>query len=179
MEKTKRDAFLALCELASKEDWCWKIPCTTCGSMYFRMSFLELINGKHPDDADWSVRRANHHNIKIDVPRRYSTRQQAALAEIVSKAKISEITKRANFPDWLGYLGLVLCFCSEHEGANRTLTRSLIPQFLEFITPHDPSQQFLEAMLLEGRTLSWQGLERVERAFLANGYREKYLVRHA
>jgi hypothetical protein len=143
------------------------------------MSFLELINGKHPDDPDWSVRNANHHNIKIDAPRRYTTREQAVLAEIVSKVRVGEIAKRAKFPDWLGYLGLVLCFCGEHEGANRTLTRSLIPQFLDFISPDDPSRQHLEEILLEESSLSWQGLERVERALLANGYREKYSVRHA
>jgi len=138
-----------------------------------------LINGKHPDDPGWLIRRSNHHNIKVDVPRHYSMQQQAALAEIVSKAKISEIAKRAKFPDWLGYLGLALLFCSENERTSRALTRSMIPQFLDFISPHDSSRQYLEGMLLGEGTLTWQGLERVERAFLANGYREKYSVRHS
>ena len=48
MREAKRDTFLALCELASKEDWCWKIPCTTCGSGYFipRLIFFHLCRDK-------------------------------------------------------------------------------------------------------------------------------------
>ena len=162
-QETSRNAFLALCDLASKENWCWKIPCTTCGGMYFRKSFLELVEGKSPDDPDWSIRNANHHCIR-SIPRSYSTRQQRVLAEIVSNARLSEIAKQSKFPDWLGYLGLVLHFCEENEVKNRTLTKSLIPQFLDLISRHESSPAIFTTKVNGKRMLSWTDLKRVERA---------------
>lgn len=163
-QEKPRNAFLALCDLASKESWCWKIPCTTCGSRYFRMSFLELINGKHPDDSGWSINTANHHHIKTEVPRGYSTKQQKALVEIVSKARLREIAKQVKLSDWLGCLGLVLLFCEENEIASRTLTKSLIPQFLDLIPHRDSSPDFFTRTVNGKRMLSWKDMALVERS---------------
>ena len=44
--------FLSLCRLASQENWCWKIICTTCGHMHFRYGFKELIGTGTTYEAD-------------------------------------------------------------------------------------------------------------------------------
>jgi hypothetical protein len=47
--------FEELCKLASKENWCWNLVCTTCGHLHFKYSFLELASGKSPTDSNWLV----------------------------------------------------------------------------------------------------------------------------
>ena len=61
MDKTPnaRSAFDALCSIAAKENWCWKINCTTCGHMLFRYGLHELIRGKHPDAPEWIVSKSH------------------------------------------------------------------------------------------------------------------------
>lgn len=49
------DAFEALCCLASMEKWCWRVGCTTCGSMHFRASLRKLVEGEHPGSRAWAV----------------------------------------------------------------------------------------------------------------------------
>ena len=51
--------FEALCSLASREHWCWKMFCTTCGHMLFRYAFRQLASGTSPDDEGWLV----HHPV--------------------------------------------------------------------------------------------------------------------
>ncbi len=34
--ENKRNSFTALCEYASKNNWCWKLFCTTCGHGAFK-----------------------------------------------------------------------------------------------------------------------------------------------
>lgn len=164
IRESKRNAFIALCELASKEDWCWKLYCTTCGSMYFRCSFMEMINGKHPDFEGWIIRKDNHQRINMPLPREFSKEQQLILLNIVADARVSEITNVAKFPDWLGYLGLVLFFCSTVEKESRLVTKTYIPQLLESVKmENDFSQKMKDILMNPTQVIFWQDLEVVEK----------------
>ena len=55
--KIGMNKFEELCELASRENWCWKLYCTTCGHMDFRYSFSELADGKSPGEREWQIHK--------------------------------------------------------------------------------------------------------------------------
>ena len=168
-----RNAFVALCSLAAKEIWCWKLSCTTCGHGYFRYGFMELSNGKHPDSPDWIV-SSNHHSElhgslgpawgfskRRDGP---SKEDQMELICVLSGASISQIAKNCRFPGWLGYLGLALSYTEPIESESKVLTAAWVPQLLELLPTHTSSRKLLESMLLDPKEnqLRWQHLEQVE-----------------
>jgi hypothetical protein len=134
--RTRHPAFLALCVLASREDWCWSIHCGTCGHWHFRLGLVELVRGKHPADRDWVVKVANREvfDAFADVGNPLLTKaEQAELSRIVSETRIRDLARHCRFPDWLGYLGLALRYTSDWEDEARVLTSTLAPQFLEMV----------------------------------------------
>jgi hypothetical protein len=107
------NSFEALCELASKENWCWNLWCSTCGHTNFRFAFSELAAGKSPNDSTWIIQghkaRPNYLIAQLGrLPRYYDLKQRENIAEICLDADLFVISERCRFPDWLGYLGLVL-----------------------------------------------------------------------
>ena len=63
--------FEALCKLASDENWCWNLFCSTCGHMHFRYSFAELAIGKSPESKGWIIHKARTDNLNqlVTLPR--------------------------------------------------------------------------------------------------------------
>lgn len=101
--------FESLCILASNENWCWNLYCTTCGHMHFKYAFLELSNGKSPEDSDWITHseRTSFAKLLGPIPRLYTDSQKENILKICLDADIHSIANRCRFPDWLGYMGLV------------------------------------------------------------------------
>jgi len=166
----KRNAFIALCELASKEEWCWNLMCTTCGLQDLRLSFKEIIRGNHPDSENWIMHKYGYETVN-----RYesyiswlhgiewSLESQIKLAEIFATASLKQISKLARFPDWLGYMGVVLSSTEEEEKKSRTLTKAWAPQLLEMVEPESyAKERLLEMMADETLILRWGFLESVE-----------------
>jgi hypothetical protein len=126
--------FLALCRLASDENWCWNLTCTTCGNMHFRYAFKELAKGKHPDKFGWIVNnRMPVSGFVVKVAKSFSEQDQETLSRLVLDVSIEDIKKASKAPDWLGYLGLVLVHCSNSKPQ---LSKSWAPQFLEILPPY-------------------------------------------
>lgn len=133
-----KNAFEKVCEMASKENWCWRIHCGTCGHMYFRYAFKELTEEKHPDGKGWvttGLARNQGERFKEFGPPpkhpRYTgwlLRDQAILIDIFSQASLKTISDHCKFPDWLGYLGLALLYTKDMERRKRTLTKAWLPQ---------------------------------------------------
>lgn len=96
--------------MASDENWCWKLFCTTCGHMHFRYAFVELVVGKSPTEPGWIVHRRNtrYSNSLGPLPRNYTEEQKQKISIICSNANLSTVAEVCKFPDWLGYLGLIL-----------------------------------------------------------------------
>lgn len=167
----RRSAFVALCDLASREHWCWHICCTTCGHGHFRYGFKELARGKHPDAPDWLVREVLSYSFteKLGpVPRRgdltWTIAQQEELAKYIAEASLGDIISVADSPEWLGYLGLGLLYCEDEEKKSRRITLALIPQLLARVPPSSEAHVLLDNILHGNLFLRWVHLETVEKA---------------
>jgi len=104
------NAFEALCNLASKEHWCWKMYCTTCGTMHLRYSLQEIAKGLSPEDTAWIIKkRDTHYKEKLGAfPKTYGAEAKENILHVCLDANISLIAQNCAFPDWLGYLGFIL-----------------------------------------------------------------------
>ncbi len=79
-----------------------------------------------------------------------------------SEANLSQIADACKFPDWLGYLGLVI----HHFGAadnERQLSLSWAAQLKKLVTPATLSHQRLDAIFLSTTRLSLDDLELIEK----------------
>jgi len=169
--------FEALCALASRERWCWKIVCTTCGHMLFRYALRQLASGKSPNDEDWLVHK-DYPVLRRGSPLRelgpipplasWPIEEQARLAKILSTADILVIASACIFPDWLGYLGLALHYTEDVERRNHSLTHAWCPQLQRLVRPASVASNMLSKLSMgqEG-VLTWCNLEAVERGVLA------------
>ncbi len=110
MHNKDMNQFEALCKLASDEKWCWNMFCTTCRHMHFRYAFAEMAAGKSPIDSGWiiHVRKTRYSNSIGPPPKDYTEEQKEKVIDICRNANLSVIADTCKFPDWLGYLGLVL-----------------------------------------------------------------------
>jgi len=157
--------FEQLCFLASDEEWCWNLFCTTCGHSHFRYSFAELASGKSPADRDWLIhrRRTRYEKQLGRWPREYNDVQKCKILEICSEADISLISGRCKFPDWLGYLGLVL----EHMRCDHEIFGAMSSQWAmqlkKLVPPNTPVHTRLEPIMThDNELLNIEDLERVE-----------------
>ena len=173
----QQNAFEALCALASREGWCWKLSCITCAHMLFRYGFMELSKDKHPDSPDWIVRMNNKDQLfgalgavwgrsrRLHGP---SKEDQTKLISILSRASILRISKQCRFPAWLGYLGLGLSYTEPVEAEVKQLTASWKPQLLKLLPSNTDSMKLIQLTLFDPdeSQLRWRDLEQVEQALI-------------
>lgn len=170
-----RNPFVALCDYASRNNWCWNIFCTTCGHGSFRVAFSKLIQDQHPDnDSFWSYGKSNSDLLNEvdnnnDFWREASVVNQLKLTAIVASAKISDIQEVTKFPDWLGYIGLVINHCSNRE-AGKLLSDAFIPQFVSITKNNKELNDHLKKMRLNNSILSIYDLSRIESAIVSLNY---------
>ena len=130
--------FETLCKLASDENWCWKLICTTCGHMHFRYAFGELAKGKSPESKEWIIHRNNTRNLNQlgPLPRNYTDDQKEKFLQICLDANISSISLNCKFPDWLGYLGLVLNDMYTPANSYKAVSSGWASQLKELVSPN-------------------------------------------
>ena len=164
----RRNAFVALCDIASKGyNWCWEIHCGTCGHGKFRVAFSKLAHGFHPDEEIYRnkdfVSREDMSKYKEFYDYNQPSEQlMTKLSEIVSDAKIEDIIEVGKFPDWLGYIGLVLYHCEGSIESIKKISDSFIPQFIELLREDDARRDYLRRKLENNEILSIEDLERIE-----------------
>ena len=162
-----RNAFVALCKAASENDWCWNISCTTCGHCGFKVGFSKIIHEQHPDDDSfWTQGKRDSDLLKEveeygDFWHRASRENQMELASIVATVKISDIQAVSKFPDWLGYIGLVIHHCPE-RAAREIISDSLLPQFIEMLKDDIEICDYFNKKLANRELLSVNDLSRIE-----------------
>ena len=68
--KNKRNPFIAVSEIASKNRWCWKLTCTTCGATELRSSLQKIAEGfhKHFRKQDFFLNYSNFLKIPVQYP---------------------------------------------------------------------------------------------------------------
>jgi len=175
MKKLKMNQFESLCKLASDETWCWNLGCTTCGHMHFRYAFLELAKGKSPTDSQWQIHDRNTTYDHLgSLPRNYTEEQKEIIHKICCEADLGIIESSCKFPDWLGYLGLILEHTYSGSKTYTELSSSWASQLIELVT----SQSFIHARLqeiVEGNgVLCIKDLEECESNIMHNKYIDQW-----
>ena len=109
--------------MASREGWCWKLACTTCGHMVFRWALKALAKGLHPDDSDWPVHwgpeqtstRLAAVNGPIPPAGGWPETEQRAIQDAVRGCSLLRIAEESPFPDWLGHVGVLLRYTEDES----------------------------------------------------------------
>lgn len=123
--QSDRNPFEALCALASRYGWCWKIPCTTCANQQFRIGltliachipleeWVRLTADRWPNGMSWpdwllEPRGVRPHLNEVEATRLRDVLANADLHSIRADYKERhEGNRYLHFKeDWLGYLGV-------------------------------------------------------------------------
>ncbi len=166
-QKNQRNSFVALCDYASQKNWCWKLFCTTCGHGAFRVAFSKIIHGYHPDDETfWPHGKENHALLKeadkySDFFVGASVTTQIKLATLVAESKLVDIQATAKFPDWLGYIGLVINYCPDQE-PRKIISKAFLPQFITLLKNEKEICEYLQEKQTNNKLLSINDLSRIE-----------------
>ena len=175
--------FELLCRLASKERWCWKIPCTTCGNHEFQYGLRELGRGNSPADSKWIVHkgvrnlreilgefeypRSPEGLITSHYPFHLADPEMVAIVEVCAGADLKKISDDCLFPDWLGYLGIVLSRMRCQDIAYEKLAALWAWQLRDFVGDGPTIWSHLcDCARLSNQRLSFGDLESVEQAML-------------
>ena len=178
-----QNAFELLCRLASKERWCWKLPCTTCGHYEFQFGLRELGRGHSPAESEWIVHKGARNLreklgefeyarspeclIGIHYPYPLADPDMVAIVEVCAGADLNTIAGQCLFPDWLGYLGIVLDRMRCEDIAYEKLTALWAWQLQDFVGKDLSIRSHLhDCARLSNCRLSFGDLEDVEFAML-------------
>jgi hypothetical protein len=74
------------------------------------------------------------------------------------------MSEQVPFPDWLGYLGVVLAYASEAEANDHVISRAVAPQLTKMVRLGGSATALLESVEAGG-VLTWHDLEVVEREY--------------
>jgi len=132
--------FEALCKLASDENWCWNIYCTTCGHLHFKYAFQEIARGKSPLDENWLLHteRTQYSDQIGAIPKKYTAVEKENILTVCSEANIPSIASCCKFPDWLGYLGLVLNHMVSKSETFKLVCTNWASQLKDLVLPNSP-----------------------------------------
>lgn len=131
--------------------------------MHFRYAFVELANGKSPVDPDWQV-HAKHIDFSAlgEFPYRLSKEQKQAILKESLDADLLAIAKNCRFPDWLGYLGLILTHTSGSGSDYQQLSMKWSSQLIKVVITDTPIYQKLCSIVNGVGVLVIADLEDVE-----------------
>lgn len=164
------NTFESLCILASNENWCWNLTCTTCGNMHFRYGFIELANLKSPRDQNWLVNKKTNSYKKVGkFPRAYLFNQKKIIHNICTKANLSNIYNNCTHPIWLGYLGQILAHMKDDSESFKILSKSWAIQLEQMVDENSLIAMKLKDIAEGKGLLSLEDLESCEYSFDFNG----------
>lgn len=173
VECNLKNQFECLCKLASDEDWCWNLQCTTCGHQMFRYAFRLMSRGiKIQDEArmtlgnvyrasGWIVRKENNGNYRNQLciipsfAQGWPESVKDTIANICAEADLEVIANNCKYPDWRGYLGLVAAHMNSDSDAYKNLSINWAKQLLE-MGEGEASEFDLQEVANGERTLSWR-----------------------
>jgi len=126
--------FESLSLLATREQWCWNLACTTCGHMVFRWGLKALVRGLDPAAADWPVHwgagqtstRLAASNGPLPPCGGWPLAEQRAIQDTVRGCSVERLAQEGKFPDWLGHIGVLLRYTEDAEQDNRLSPASLV-----------------------------------------------------
>jgi hypothetical protein len=146
-------------EKAINNNWCWNITCTTCGHIEFYESLNELSNSNH------SIT-----NIKQG-RKRYGGLKAQAIDEVIlqtQKLNLKNLSIKANFPDWLGYIGLILYYTSSNHPKFLSMSNHIINGLLEILPSNSRIRKLLQSKMELEEPLEISELELIEKEIKAH-----------
>ena len=167
--------FEAICFFASEKNWCWNLYCTTCGHWEFRNAFFVIASGKSFEEG--IVKRPSKYYWKKLAHSRgyYSEDEKEKIINICLEANISSIATKCKFPDWLGYLGLILTYTSSISDSYKSLSSNWAKQLKEHLIDVENLNDYIPPVYSEIHTrldqvvngkselLNIRDLEKIER----------------
>ena len=135
---------------ACKENMCWNLTCTTCGSIDLMFAFTKAVF----PNAKKGLNRFSWNN-----PISY---QEKMLDFFAKEIDISELHTNSCFPDWLGHIGLLLSSCEKAEKESHRLSKVLLPQFKKIIEKDKHVVSKIEYMIEHDHLLTTSFLEDIE-----------------
>ena len=150
--------FEELCVMASQKNFCWKLYCTTCGNSEIRFGFMKIAQGSLPKLINWEICKNSYEEMKI---KNWSEEMETNFTEEISKVSIDFISTNCKFPDWLGYLGLILYMFHLDFKKRELLSQAWKPQLDHLVK--ERNSENLES-LKQISLLSWENLENYESA---------------
>jgi hypothetical protein len=91
-----------LARRANARQLCWKIACTTCGAGELRGGISLLARGDRLDQTPWPALGPPYDSSPL------TPAEADGLARVCISAPLARVARAASFPDWLGYLGMIL-----------------------------------------------------------------------
>ncbi len=92
--------------------------------------------------------------------------EQLKLASVVAEAKLSDIQAVAKFPDWLGYIGLIIHHCQNRD-ARKIISNAFLPQFITMLKNDKEICEYLQEKQSKQVLLSINDLSRIENKSVA------------
>jgi len=129
--------------LASQQNWCWNLSCTTCGHLHFKYAFQDIGDGIYPDSSKWiiSIQKTDYRKEKGKIPNKLSPLQINELIKLGLELNLVDINSKCRFPDWLGHLGLLINYTNS---SNRFLDLSnYLKSSFSSLQPHNLELQTL------------------------------------
>ncbi len=112
--------------------------------MHFRYAFVELATGRSPVDPDWQIHAQNTDFRSLgESPSRFNTEQIQAIQKVCVDADLLAIAENCRFPDWLGYLGLILNHTSGSGSDYQQLSVKWSAQLVKMVISGTPIYQKL------------------------------------
>ena len=123
-----------------------------------------MAEGKTPEDRDWavSVHRRDYSELFGSWPSHYSGNQKEKVLGICVEANIKRIAARCKFPDWLGYLGLVLAHMNTVSDLYIEVSQSWASQLKQLVEFESPIWRLLDKISSDKVPLTLQNLESIE-----------------
>jgi len=142
--------------------------------MHFRYAFAELAAGKSPEDQTWLIhRKSTRYSDSLGaLPRSYSEDQKEMVLRICLEANIVSIASSCKFPDWLGYLGLVLDHMYSAANTYKLVSSRWASQLKELVVSESPIYDSLNEIAEQNNLLiNIQHLEACEQNIMYNNER--------
>ena len=138
--------------------------------MHFNYGFYEMAYGRSPTDDDWPVQGSlEGYSKPHSLPRTYTDEEKKQILSICSEASISYIESRCKFPDWLGYLGLILLHMRQDSEQYEQLSATWALQLADLFDPSSPPYPKLKRISQGTQgVLTWGLLEECERHLRAS-----------
>ena len=168
------NSFELLCKLASEERWCWNLHCSTCGHMHFKYSFMELAKGKQPYSNEWLVhQKTKLYKVLGSSTRAYTTEEKNNIIKICIDSSLSKIAKHSTYPDWLGYVGLVLAHTKINNHLYIELSSVWANQLKDIVEKESTISLKLQNIVASNTFLSLKNLEECQYA-MQSKYRNNF-----